>query len=55
MSFELWLLYLAAAVGVTLAPGPNGLKYDIISLGADGKEGGSGNDADIKLSDIMNE
>jgi hypothetical protein len=29
--------------------GPKG--YDIISYGADGKEGGTGNDADIKLSD----
>ncbi len=25
--------------------------YDIISLGADGKEGGTGKDADVKLSD----
>lgn len=29
--------------------GPKG--YDIISYGADGKEGGTGNDSDIKLSD----
>jgi general secretion pathway protein G len=29
--------------------GKNG--YDIVSLGADGKEGGTGSDADIKLSD----
>lgn len=26
--------------------------YDIVSFGADGKEGGTGNDADIKLSEI---
>ena len=25
MSIQLWLLYLAAAVGLSLAPGPNGL------------------------------
>lgn len=28
-------------------PGPNGLPFEIVSLGADGVEGGSGNDADI--------
>ncbi len=28
-------------------PGPNGLPFEIISLGADGAEGGTGNDADI--------
>ena len=28
-------------------PGENGLPYTIISCGADGKEGGEGNDADI--------
>ena len=38
-----------------VSPGPNGEKYDLISLGADGKEGGSGNDADLKLSEIKNE
>ena len=35
-----------------VVPGPNGLKFDIISYGADGKEGGNGNDADIKFSDL---
>jgi len=25
MSFELWLVYLVAAVGLSLTPGPNGL------------------------------
>lgn len=28
-------------------PGPNGLPFEILSLGADGAEGGTGNDADI--------
>ncbi len=31
-------------------PGPNGYPFDIISLGADGAEGGSGDDADISLA-----
>jgi general secretion pathway protein G len=35
-----------------LSPGPNGLKYDIISYGADGTEGGEDNDADIKYSEM---
>lgn len=29
-------------------PGPNNLPFEIISYGSDGKEGGSGNDRDIK-------
>ncbi len=33
-------------------PGPEGRDFDIISLGADGREGGEGSDADIKLSDL---
>ena len=32
-------------------PGPNGYPIDIVSLGADGEEGGSEAAADIKLSD----
>jgi general secretion pathway protein G len=36
---------------VYVSPGPNGQPFDIISLGADGREGGSGNNADIKLSE----
>jgi len=28
-------------------PGPNGLPFEILSLGADGAEGGAGNNADI--------
>lgn len=31
-------------------PGPNGLPFDIQSLGADGAEGGSGPDADLSSS-----
>ncbi len=34
------------------SPGDNGRAYEIISLGADGKEGGSGVDADIKSWEI---
>lgn len=37
---------------VYVSPGPNGLDYDLVSYGADGQEGGSGNDADIKWSEI---
>lgn len=33
-------------------PGPEGRDFDIISLGADGREGGEGGDADIKLSGL---
>ncbi len=36
---------------IYVSPGPSGHKYDIISYGADGQEGGSGNDADIKFSE----
>lgn len=32
---------------VYMAPGPNGEDFAIVSYGADGKEGGSGDDADI--------
>lgn len=32
--------------------GPDGRKYEIISYGADGKEGGTGPDADIKWSEV---
>lgn len=35
-----------------VAPGPNGMDFDLISLGADGQEGGTGNNADIKYSEI---
>lgn len=31
-----------------IVPGPEGLPYGIFSYGSDGKEGGSGNDADIQ-------
>jgi general secretion pathway protein G len=32
------------------APGRDGAAYEIVSYGADGREGGSGNDADISSS-----
>lgn len=35
-----------------VSPGPNGMDFDLISLGADGREGGSGNNEDIKYSEI---
>lgn len=35
-----------------VSPGPNGMDFDLISLGADGQEGGTGNNADIKYSEI---
>lgn len=31
------------------SPGPKGQKYKLLSLGADGKEGGDGDDSDITL------
>ena len=34
------------------APGPAGKDFELISLGADGSEGGTGNNADIKYSEI---
>lgn len=36
---------------VFLSPGPQGHKFDIVSYGADGAEGGTGNDADIRWSE----
>jgi general secretion pathway protein G len=36
---------------IYVTPGPPGKKFDLISLGADGQQGGQGNDADIKYSD----
>jgi general secretion pathway protein G len=35
-----------------VSPGPGGHDFDIMSLGADGNEGGSGNDADLKWSEV---
>ncbi|MFK7927667.1 MAG: type II secretion system protein GspG [Myxococcota bacterium] len=35
-----------------ITPGPDGSAFDIISLGRDGAEGGSGRDGDIKFSDL---
>ena len=37
---------------IYVTPGPDGRKYDVISYGADGTEGGSGNDADLKISEL---
>lgn len=34
-----------------VSPGPNGLDYDLVSLGKDGVEGGTGLGADIKWSE----
>ena len=36
-----------------ISPGPDGLPYDLISFGADGKVGGSGENADIALSNEL--
>ncbi len=36
---------------VFVVPGPDGLPYDIVSLGADGRQGGTGEAADIRYSD----
>jgi general secretion pathway protein G len=33
-----------------VTPGPGRMKFDLISLGADGKEGGTGTDADLRWS-----
>lgn len=33
-------------------PGTNGADYDVFSLGADGREGGEGTDADISSADL---
>jgi general secretion pathway protein G len=38
---------------IYMTPGPDGKDYDVISYGADGTEGGTGNDADLKLSELM--
>jgi len=36
---------------IYVTPGPNGAPYDLISLGSDGQEGGTGGAADIRLSE----
>ncbi len=35
-----------------VSPGPNGEPYELVSLGADGQEGGTGNDEDIVWSEV---
>jgi general secretion pathway protein G len=40
---------------VYVSPGPDGAPYDLISLGADGQEGGTGNAEDLKWSELKNQ
>jgi len=35
-----------------VAPGPNLLPYEVLTYGADGKPGGSGEDADVSSADL---
>ncbi|MEQ1501487.1 MAG: type II secretion system protein GspG [Myxococcota bacterium] len=35
-----------------MSPGPNGEPYDLLSLGSDGQEGGTGDAEDIRWSDL---
>jgi general secretion pathway protein G len=37
---------------IYVSPGPNGEPYDLISLGSDGQEGGTGNAEDLKWSEM---
>jgi general secretion pathway protein G len=37
---------------VYTSPGTNGAPFDLMSYGADGQLGGTGNDADILLKDV---
>ena len=37
-----------------ISPGPNGEPFDLVSLGSDGQEGGTGNAADLKWSEMKN-
>lgn len=37
---------------IYVTPGPDGKAFDLISKGADGQEGGDGNNADIKYSEM---
>ncbi|MCA9566254.1 MAG: type II secretion system protein GspG [Myxococcales bacterium] len=38
---------------IYVTPGPNGKKFDLISLGSDGTEGGTGTAEDLKYSDSL--
>ena len=40
---------------VYVSPGPDGAPYDLVSLGADGQEGGTGNAEDLKWSELKNQ
>jgi general secretion pathway protein G len=37
---------------IYVSPGPDGHDWDLVSYGADGSDGGTGNDADIKWSEV---
>jgi general secretion pathway protein G len=37
---------------VYVSPGPSGSPYELVSYGSDGTEGGTGNDADLKWSEV---
>lgn len=40
---------------VYVSPGPGGEPFDLISLGSDGQEGGTGNAEDLKWSEMRNQ
>jgi general secretion pathway protein G len=40
---------------IYISPGPDGQPYDLISLGSDGQEGGTGNAEDLKWSELKNQ
>ena len=40
---------------IYVSPGPGGEQYDLGSLGSDGQEGGNGNAADLKWSEMQKE
>jgi general secretion pathway protein G len=35
-----------------LIPGPGGLPYEVVTFGADGQQGGTGEDADVSSADL---
>ena len=40
---------------IYISPGPDGQPYDLVSLGSDGQEGGTGNAEDLKWSELRNQ
>ena len=40
---------------VYTSPGPNGEPYELVSLGSDGQDGGTGNAEDLKWSEMKNQ